>query len=45
MTSETTPRLISDMRGVRYGEVLAAYQRGDTFEAEVYGPQMLNDCL
>jgi len=44
MTSETTPRLISDMRGVRYGEVLAAYQRGDTFEAEVYGTQMLNDC-
>ena len=44
MTSETTPRLISDMRGVRYGEVLAAYLRGDTFEAEVYGTQMLNDC-
>lgn len=32
------------MRSVRYGEVLAACLRGDTFEAEVYGTQMLNDC-
>jgi hypothetical protein len=44
MTSAATPRLISDMRGVRYGEVLAAYLRGSSFEAEVYGTQMLNDC-
>lgn len=44
MTSEPTPRLISDMRGVRYGEVLAAYARDGSFEAEVYGTQMLNDC-
>lgn len=44
MTSEDTPRLISDMRGVRYGEVLAAYVRDTGFEAEVYGTQMLNDC-
>ena len=44
MTSEGTPRLISDMRGVRYGEVLAAFLREDGFEAEVYGTQMLNDC-
>ncbi|MGZ4729453.1 MAG: hypothetical protein ACXWB2_17200 [Acidimicrobiales bacterium] len=44
MTNEATPRLISDMRGVRYGEVLAAYLRDDGFEAEVYGTQMLNDC-
>ena len=43
MTS-TTPRLISDMRGVRYGEVLAVYLRDDGLEAEVFGTQMLNDC-
>jgi hypothetical protein len=40
----TTPRLISDMRGVRYGEVLAVYLRDGRLEAEVYGTQMLNDC-
>ena len=45
MTSGSSPqRLISDMRGVRYGEVLAVYVRGDGFEAEVFGTQMLNDC-
>ena len=44
MSSEATPRLISDMRGVRYGEVLAAYLRDSGLEAEVYGTQMLNDC-
>lgn len=37
-------RLISDMRGVRYGEVLAVFERDGAFEAEVYGTQMLNDC-
>ncbi|HEY5153286.1 MAG TPA: hypothetical protein VIJ47_01035 [Acidimicrobiales bacterium] len=44
MTSEVTPRLISDMRGVRYGEVLAVYLREGGLEAEVFGTQMLNDC-
>lgn len=44
MTSEATPRLISDMRGVRYGEVLAVYLRETGLEAEVYGTQMLNEC-
>lgn len=39
-----TPRLISDLRGVRYGEVLAVYLRDTGLEAEVYGTQMLNDC-
>jgi hypothetical protein len=39
-----TPRLISDMRGVRYGEVLAVYLRDTGLKAEVYGTQMLNDC-
>jgi hypothetical protein len=41
----TTPeRLISDMRGVRYGEVLAVYLRDTGLVAEVYGTQLLNDC-
>lgn len=44
MASETPPRLITDMRGVRYGEVLAVFARNDALEAEVYGTQMLNDC-
>ena len=43
--AELTPqRLIDDMRGVRYGEVLAVFLRGTGLEAEVYGTQMLNDC-
>jgi len=37
-------RLISDMRDVRYGEVLAVYHRDGRFEAEVFGTQLLNDC-
>jgi hypothetical protein len=44
MTGEATPRLISDQRGERYGEVLAVFARDGSFEAEVYGTQMLNDC-
>jgi hypothetical protein len=44
----TTPpspqRLISDQRGVRYGEVLAVHARDDRLVAEVWGTQMLNDC-
>jgi hypothetical protein len=44
MTVPASQRLITDMRGVRYGEVLAVYARDHGFEAEVYGTQMLNDC-
>ena len=44
MTLERPPRLISDLRGVRYGEVLAAFVRDGRLEAEVFGTQMLNDC-
>ncbi len=44
MTSDIAPRLISDMCGVRYGEVLAAYLRDDGLQADVYGTQMLDDC-
>lgn len=44
MAADPAPRLISDQRGVRYGEVLAVYLRDSGLEAEVYGTQMLNDC-
>jgi hypothetical protein len=44
MSTDAPERLISDMRGVRYGEVLAVFARGERLEAEVYGTQMLNDC-
>ena len=37
-------RLIDDMRGVRYGEVVAVYLRDTGLHAEVFGTQMLNDC-
>jgi hypothetical protein len=36
--------MITDLRGVRYGEIIVAYLRDSGFEAEVYGTQMLNDC-
>ncbi len=39
-----TPRLIDDVRGVRYGEVIAAFHRDGRFEAEVFGTQFLNEC-
>ena len=44
MSGEKQQRLVSDMRGVRYGEVLAMFLRDTGLEAEVYGTQMLNDC-
>jgi hypothetical protein len=44
MTTTDTPRLISDVRGVRYGEVIAAFLRDGRIEAEVFGTQFLNDC-
>jgi len=44
MTNGAPQRLIDNMRGVRYGEVLAVYLRDTGLEAEVYGTQMLNDC-
>jgi hypothetical protein len=44
MNNEKPERLISDMRNVRYGEVLAVFPRDGRFEAEVYGTQLLNDC-
>ena len=44
MATEKPQRLIDNMRGVRYGEVLAMFLRETGLEAEVYGTQMLNDC-
>ena len=44
MTNVSPQRLIDNMRGVRYGEVLAMFLRDTGLEAEVYGTQMLNDC-
>jgi hypothetical protein len=44
MTTDTPKRLIDNMRGVRYGEVLAVFARDSALVAEVYGTQMLNDC-
>lgn len=44
MAESSPQRLIDDMRGVRYGEVLAVILRDNGLEAEVYGTQMLNDC-
>jgi hypothetical protein len=44
VSGSDTPRLISDLRGVRYGEVIAVFHRNSAFEAEVFGTQMLNDC-
>jgi hypothetical protein len=44
MTNTAPQRVIDNMRGVRYGEVLAMFLRDTGLEAEVYGTQMLNDC-
>ena len=44
MTGDRPQRLIDNMRGVRYGEVLAVFLREEKLQAEVYGTQMLNDC-
>jgi hypothetical protein len=43
-TVRHAPRLIDDVRGVRYGEVIAVFARDGHFEAEVFGTQFLNDC-
>jgi hypothetical protein len=42
--ASATPRLIDDVRGVRYGEIIAVFARHGHFEAEVFGTQFLNDC-
>ena len=45
MNAEKPERLVSDMRNVRYGEVLTVFARDGRFEAEVYGPQELWETL
>lgn len=37
-------RVHNNMRGVRYGEVLAVFLREEGLVAEVYGTQLINDC-
>jgi len=44
MSDVRPQRLVSDMRGVRYGEVLAVNARDGQFVAEVWGTQLLHDC-
>lgn len=44
MSDDRPQRLLSDMRRVRYGEVLAVHARGDKLFAEVWGTQLLHDC-
>jgi hypothetical protein len=44
MSTDKPRRIVSDMRNVRYGEVLLVFARDNTLVAEVFGTQMLNDC-
>jgi hypothetical protein len=44
MNLEAPARLVSDIRGVRYGEVLVIASSEAGFRAEIYGTQLLNDC-
>ena len=44
MSTTGPERLITDHRGTRYGEVLAAYLSDEGIQAHVYGTQMINDC-
>jgi len=44
MSTHTPLRTVSDHRGTRYGEVLAAYLTDDGIQAHVYGTQGINDC-
>ncbi|HWE67516.1 MAG TPA: hypothetical protein VG298_12830 [Acidimicrobiales bacterium] len=44
MTADAQPRIATDQRGIRYGEVLAVFLEGEQFTAHVYGTQLLNDC-
>jgi len=43
-TTRDTTRLIDDVRGVLYGEIIVVFARDGHFEAEVFGTQFLNDC-
>ncbi|HEY1832352.1 MAG TPA: hypothetical protein VGG38_19100 [Acidimicrobiales bacterium] len=44
MTPDAQGRIVTNQRGIRYGEVLAVFSEGEEFTAHVYGTQLLNDC-
>jgi hypothetical protein len=44
MSADKPQKIVSDMRNVRYGEVLGVYTRDTELYAEVWGTQMLHDC-
>ena len=44
MSAQQPQKLVSNMRNVRYGEVLGVFVRGADLYAEVWGTQMLHDC-
>ncbi len=44
MSDQQPERTITNQRGNRYGEVLAAFLTEGGLKADVYGTQMINDC-
>jgi hypothetical protein len=44
MSADKPQKIVSDMRNVRYGEVLGVFVRDTDLYAEVWGTQMLHDC-
>ena len=44
MSADKPQKIVSDMRNVRYGEVLGVFVRDTELYAEVWGTQMLHDC-
>jgi hypothetical protein len=44
MNADKPQKIVSDMRNVRYGEVLGVFARDTELYAEVWGTQMLHDC-
>jgi len=44
MNTQAPQRLVTDHRGTRYGEVLAAYITETGIRAHVYGTQLINEC-
>lgn len=44
MTPDAQTKIVTNQRGIRYGELFAVFSDGDQFTAHVYGTQLLNDC-
>lgn len=44
MSEDKPQKMVSNMRNVRYGEVLGIFVRDTELYAEVWGTQMLHDC-